>query len=345
MTGGVGRRLTLAAVVIVALGAAMAACSPRTVEPGPLAETPEAPAVLDGHFRTADGYTLPLRVWRPEDGAPRAVVVAVHGFNDYSKGFRFAGAYLAERGIALYAFDQRGFGRSPGFGLWPGQEAMTDDIAGLVQALKDRHPGAPVHLLGVSMGGAAVITTMTERNPAPPVDGVILAAPAVWARETMPWYQTAALFLASHTVPWLTLSGKDLGYQASDNIDVLRDMGRDPLFIKETRVDSMKGLVDLMDTALSRVDEVPGPVLYLYGEKDEIVPPEATNAALATLPEPAWGERVRVALYDEGWHLLLRDLQRDTVLADIVAWIEDQGAPLPSGEEAAPGTRVTAGGR
>lgn len=328
--------LVALAVAVMSAVALPTACAPRTVAPGPWAQAPQPPVLGPEGFLTADGYTLPVRAWQP-GGTPEAVVLAVHGFNDHSTGFRFAGEYLANLGIAVYAFDQRGFGQAPGWGLWPGRDAMVSDIAGLVQALDARHPDVPVVLLGESMGGAAVIVTLTDR-PDLPVDGAILSAPAVWARDTMPWYQTAALFLASHTVPWMTLSGKGLGYQASDNVEVLRGMARDPLFIKDTRIDSMKGLVDLMDLALERVDAVPGPVLYLYGEKDEIVPPRATDAALGRLPDR--GERVRVVLYDEGWHLLTRDLQRETVLADIAAWVRDPALPLPSGEEVGPQVTV-----
>lgn len=315
------------------LGAlALAGCSPRTVPPGPLAEAPQPPALTQTSFRTADGYTLPVRAWLPED-APTAVVLAVHGFNDYSHGFELPGRYLANEGIAVWSFDQRGFGKAPHVGLWPGEGAMVGDITDMAHALKDRYPDTPLYLLGVSMGGAAVIAATTSANP-PPHDGVILSAPAVWARDTMPFYQRAALFIASHTVPWMKLSGEGLGVQASDNLEILREAARDPLFIKETRVDSTKGLVDLMDTAMEKVDEVPGPVLYLYGEKDEIVPPHATDRALQTVPDR--GDRVRVVLYDDGWHMLLRDLQRETVYADIVAWINDKTAPLPSGEEVGP---------
>jgi alpha-beta hydrolase superfamily lysophospholipase len=314
---------------MVAAALLLAACAPKTVPPGPEADAPRPPALSADGFRTADGYTLPVRHWLPED-EPEAVVLAIHGFNDYSHGFDLPGRYLSAQGLAVWTFDQRGFGRAPGFGLWPGQQAMVADISGMARALKARYPDRPLYLLGVSMGGAAVIAAATSDDP-PPYDGVILSAPAVWARDTMPFYQQAALAIASHTVPWLKLSGEGLGYQASDNLDILRDAGRDPLFIKETRIDSTKGLVDLMDTAMEQVSKVPGPVLYLYGEKDEIVPPNATDTALATLPDR--GERVRVVLYDDGWHMLLRDLQRERVFEDITAWIADRNAPLPSGEE------------
>jgi len=44
---------------------------------------------------------------------------------------------------------------------------------------------------------------------------------------------------------------------------------------------------------------------------------------------------IPVALYENGWHMLLRDLQAETVLNDIVAWITDPSAELPSGAVAA----------
>jgi hypothetical protein len=58
-----------------------------------------------------------------------------------------------------------------------------------------------------------------------------LAAPALWARDFMPWYQRWLLGILSHTVPWLTLTGESVGVMASDNIEMLRALGRDPLVI------------------------------------------------------------------------------------------------------------------
>ncbi|MBC7135915.1 MAG: hypothetical protein H5U25_09810 [Oceanibaculum nanhaiense] len=44
-----------------------------------------------------------------------------------------------------------------------------------------------------------------------------------------------------------------------------------------------------------------------------------------------------MALYPEGWHMLLRDLNGPVVLRDVMAWLEDWEAPLPSGSEAPDG--------
>ena len=65
--------------------------------------------------RFADGTSLPRRAWLPE-GPPQAVILAVHGFNDYSNAFTEFGEFAAERGVAVHAYDQRGFGANPAAG-------------------------------------------------------------------------------------------------------------------------------------------------------------------------------------------------------------------------------------
>jgi alpha-beta hydrolase superfamily lysophospholipase len=179
------------------------------------------------------------------------------------------------------------------------------------------------------MGGAVAIVAMTGNNP-PDADGVILVAPAVWGRETMPWYQRWLLAVTSHTVPWLRLTGEGLHILPSDNIEMLRALGRDPLVIKATRIDAMHGLADLMDQALARAEKLQQSTLVLYGEHDQVVPKEPVFRMLAKMShEP----QIRAAFYENGYHLLLRDLQAEKPWNDIAAWITDRTAPLPSGAD------------
>lgn len=299
----------------------LTACSPRVNGPGP----PLRPPLLAAdHFTAADGAVLPLRSWFPKSGT-KAVVVALHGFNDYSNSFVAAGNFLSQRGIVCYAYDQRGFGRAPGRGLWAGITAYSDDLTAFVDEVRKQHPGLPLYLLGESMGGAVSIVALTGGNP-PPVDGVILVAPAVWGRETMPWYQRWLLAVGARTLPWLKVSGRGLNIVPSDNIEMRRALSRDPLVIKDTRIDSFYGLTNLMDAALQSAGRLQLPTLILYGKHDQIIPREPTFRMLATMP-PA----TRTAFYENGYHMLLRDLQGEKPLTDIAAWIADHDSRLPYG--------------
>ena len=118
----------------------------------------------------------------------------------------------------------------------------------------------------------------------------------------------------------------------SDNIDMLKALGRDPLVIKETRVDAIYGLTNLMDDALNSADKLNAQTLLLYGEKDQIVPEEPTKLFIQNLltHQPA-GKKV--AYYKNGYHMLLRDLQAPLIWQDIAHWMLDQNAVLPSGAD------------
>ena len=311
------------------------ACAPSVAPPGPglAAQDLTGPALTETRFVTLDGTALPLRHWAPPEGTtPHGVLLALHGFNDYSNAFAESGPALAAAGLHVYAYDQRGFGEAPHRGLWAGVDALTGDLATAADLLRRRHPDLPLHVLGVSMGGAVALAALAGPEP-PAADSVILAAPAVWARTTMPFHQRAALWVGTHLFPWARFSGRGLGIQASDNIEMLRALGRDPLFIKETRVDTIYGLVNLMDAALAAAPRVTTPVLLLYGARDEVVPAEPTFQFWRSLPAETADSR-RFAYYSEGWHMLLRDLQAGIVIADVAAWTRDPQAPLLSGAEA-----------
>lgn len=301
-------------------------CTPLTHPAGPKHVEPQ---LRKAHFVATDGAVLPVRTWLPSHGETKAVIVALHGFNDYSNAFAMPGRYLSEHGIALYAYDQRGFGNSPGRGLWAGMDAYVDDLRQFTRLVGRNHPGRPLYILGESMGGALAIVAMTSERP-PAADGIILSAPAVWGRDTMPWYQRALLSISVSTVPWLQLTGESLGILPSDNIEMLRGLGRDPLVIKETRVDTIYGLVDLMDEALARVDKLKKEALVLYGEHDQVIPKEPVSLMLKKLSKTGVA---RVAFYEQGYHLLLRDLGAAKPWADIATWVADRSKPLPSGAD------------
>jgi alpha-beta hydrolase superfamily lysophospholipase len=142
-----------------------------------------------------------------------------------------------------------------------------------------------------------------------------------------------SLWLFAHTMPWMPLTGQGIERSPSDNVEMLRALGRDPLVIKNTRVDSIWGIVNLMDEALDAAATFDAPALILYGANDDIVPPEASQQMLADLPHAPDSQR-RIAVYADGYHMLLRDLQSDIVLRDILSWIEDPAQKLPSGADA-----------
>lgn len=326
--------LGLAAVLM------LAACSTRYQ---PMGSAQGTPSLTDQAIVTADGYHLPYRAWVPGGPwsvpKPTAVILALHGYNDYSNAFDGAARRFAEAGIVTYAYDQRGFGSTRDPGVWAGTDTLVNDLRTATALIRARHPGVPLYLMGESMGGAVVLTAL-GRPGAPAVDGAILVAPAVWGRETMGLFPRVALWLSYNLLPGMMVTApKELKIRPSDNIEMLRALSRDPLVIKGSRVDALHGLTGLMDEALANCGRIRVPALVLYGAHEEVLPPRPVERAIETFRTRP---RHTVAVYPDGYHMLLRDLNGAVVAEDIAAWVRHPGAALLSGADAAVPERVAA---
>ena len=76
------------------------------------------------------------------------------------------------------------------------------------------------------------------------------------------------------------------------------------------------------------------PLLVMYGAKDEIVPKTPIRRFVGSLP-PECRHRAKLAWYEDGYHMLLRDLEGAIVTADVASWVLTPAAPLPSGADRA----------
>jgi acylglycerol lipase len=265
-----------------------------------------------GSLRAADRSHMPLTIWGPPD--PKAVILAVHGYGDHGRStFSDAAAAWAARGIATLAIDQRGFGRNPSRGFWPGADGLIADAVAVSAQIRQRYPCVPLVVVGHSMGGGVVLAAAAHGLRA---DGIVLAAPAIWGGEHLNPIHRMAAWTAAMVAPEHRFTGEGIvSIQASDNIEALRAMRDDPLYIGQPSARELLGLVRVTDRAEAVAALVETPALLLLGEKDQIVPNDRVGRVFATLRGPK-----RTIAYPEGWHLLFRDLQAPKVWRDVADW-------------------------
>lgn len=349
--GGPARWATAIALAV------LSACAP--VQQAALTpDIPPEPAFSDNWFTSFDGARLGLNVYPARNDAegagpcdngaglnittiapacaamagiyttePDVVIVAVHGMNDYAGAFNGAGAWWSAHGATVYAYDQRGFGRSPGWMLWPRPDVMRKDLDAAVEAAHRAHPRARVAVVGESMGAAVAITTFAEPG-APKIDALILSGPGLWGWSALPWFYSASLWVTSHVRPdWIVVPPEGVHVVATDNNRKLREMWYDPLVQKKNRIDSVYGVVSIMDEADRKIADLPDsiPTLLLRGAKDEVIPEDSVKHATLRM-----SPHVRTAWYARGYHMLMNDLQAETVWSDILAFVRQPESPLPS---------------
>lgn len=283
-----------------------------------------------------DGVRLPATRWLPE-GEARGVVLALHGFAEYGGAFYTLAPHLAAAGYAVYAHDQRGFGRTASRGVWAGQEQLVADARTAFEGLRARYPDRPVHLLGHSMGAAVAMLAMTGPKAIRPA-GAVLVAPAVHGWRSLPLMQRVALRVGNTLFPAMTprqhWAHRFADITVTDDPWVQRVQADDPNYLRAIRIDMIHGVVDLMDHALERTGQLPPETLILYGERDDIIPKDAACNLLERLGGAP--PRPRIALYPEGHHYLMRDRQRERPIQDVLAWLASPTSALPSGLEVAP---------
>jgi len=313
---------------------ALSACAPMLQQQASLPPASfQGPRLEADAAVSFDGVRLGLQSWQAKQ-EPWAVIVAAHGMNDYANAFHLAAPAWAEQGVTTYAYDQRGFGRSPFRGIWAGDELMAEDLRTVTALARAKHPDAIIAVVGESMGGSVAAVAFASDRP-PPADRLVLMSPGVWGFKAQPLPNKTLLWLAAnftaakvYTPPrWVT----DRIYP-TDNREELIAMGRDRLMIWGARSDTLYGLVRLMDRAAKRVGDDHLPTFYLYGANDQIIPRNAAFKAVKGLKPTD-----RTAYYAAGHHLLTRDKQRAVVIADMLSFIRDPSAPLPSGAPPIPG--------
>jgi len=153
--------------------------------------------MTEGSFKGVDGIKIFTREWQPA-GKPHAVVVISHGFNAHSGQYEWVAQQFVSKGLAVYALDHRGRGRSEGERFFVKKFSdYTDDLATFIDMVKAREPGLLVFLLGHSAGGViACGYTLEHQNqiaglicedfayqvPAPDIALAILKGSATWRR-------------------------------------------------------------------------------------------------------------------------------------------------------------------
>jgi acylglycerol lipase len=302
-------RLFLAGVTVSLAAVALAASRPR-IEPA-LRPRRLAPALHDDAVIAGDGVRLPLINWRPDE--PAAIMLGLHGYGDYRRAFRLVGPWLAARRIALFAYDQRGFGESASRGLWPGAAELIQDLAETVLLLRERYPALPLYVIGESMGGAVVLAGLGQGKVAG-VDRLLLAAPAVRGRVPLRELHDLALRLGALALPWLAVALRRGARPWLEPGEAAR-LADDPLILREISVSAYDGLIELANQA-SDDPAAPMPAtLLLYGELDTTIPRVAIDDLALR------HDNLTTKLYPEHHHLLLHEKGVDAVLEDCLAWL------------------------
>ena len=267
---------------------------------------------------TDDGVHLFTQQWSPEEAA-RAGVVLVHGYAEHCGRYAHVADALVREGASVYAYDQRGHGRSEGPRAYiESFDDLLDDLDHVLDAATARLPDGPQFLFGHSMGGLVVLLYALRRSP--DVDGLILSAPAIEINPDLaPFLRRIAGWLGE-TVPRLPTVSSIEGAISRDPA-VVEEAENDPLNY-HGRVLARTGAEMLRagDMAKDRLDALSFPFLVFHGTADKLASPAWSKK----LYERAASDDKTIHLYDGLYHETFNEPEQDEVLSDLRAWLRDR---------------------
>jgi alpha-beta hydrolase superfamily lysophospholipase len=277
-------------------------------------------AYREDWFTGAGETRLFRRSWRP-DSIPRGILVNLHGLGDHSGLYPTLVEHLVPRGWVVHAPDLRGNGRSPGRrGHVVSWGEYREDLRRFIGLVRQEEPGLALFLMGNSLG-ALIVLEYASHYPdglrgaialAPPLGSLGIPAPLLVAGRVL-----------SRIWPGFSMkTGLDLSGLSRDP-SAVETVLADPLFhrLGSARLSTeVQAAIDRVHAGAARF---PVPLLVLHGSADRMVFPDGSRAFFAEV-----GQRDKTMHeYPGAYHVLLADLDRERVLADLEQWMNARLSP------------------
>ena len=255
-----------------------------------------------GRITTRDGLGLQLQAW-PAGGVVRGSVLIVHGLGEHIGRYRHVASRLNGWGWDAFGYDQRGHGRSEGRrGALAQADDLLHDLAAVIDAVRAARPGAPLVLLGHSMGGlvAARFVAGGIGTPEPwwrPLQALVLSSPAL--DPGMNAGQRLLLAVLGPLAPGLALSNGLKPAWISRDAQVVRNYMADPLVHDRVTPRLVRFIVDGGEAVSERAGDWTLPTLLLWAGSDRCVAPAGSAGFAAAAPQARVAAHEFRALYHE----------------------------------------------
>jgi acylglycerol lipase len=281
--------------------------------------------VYTGMLQASDGLELACYAWEADE--PAAHIIVSHGYGEHAGRYAALAEALRAAGYSVHALDYRGHGRSEGERARVGVfREYVDDLKRFCERVYEAAPQGRRVLLGHSVGGLIALQLALEHPKK--VDALALSAPYLHNAIEAPGWLIRLSGLLSRYWPSFPTRAVDPAHLSRDPavVDAYR---RDPLvFHGKAPARVAKELLDAGPYVLARAADIRLPLLIMHGTDDRIAAVEGSRL----LYEAVGSSDKTLKLYDGHYHELFNEVDKEQVVADLVAWCDARfkGAPAPA---------------
>ena len=270
----------------------------------------------EGKFTARDSLELYHQAWLP-DGEPKAAFVVVHGYGEHSGRYVNPVNYFVPRGLAFYAYDLRGHGKSPGpRGHIVHFDEYLADTHAFLKLVRELNPGRRMFLLGHSLGGL-IVSAYVENYPTDDLSGLIMSSAFLGFRMQVPAVKAAMGRVMSSLMPALTMKNDLSAALLSHDPAVVAAYDADPLNHHVGTARFLTEVTTAQARTLERAGEVRLPLLVMYAGDDQIADPECSRVFF----ERAASADKTLHGYDGYYHEIFNETNKEVVFKDWECWL------------------------
>jgi alpha-beta hydrolase superfamily lysophospholipase len=269
-------------------------------------------------FEGQSGLELYSQSWHPS-GVTKAKLAVVHGVAEHSNRYMNLVNGLVEPGIALYAYDQRGHGKSEGQrGYIESWDDYRADLGIFLNRVWEAEPSLPLFMYGHSMGALVILDYLLHESngfqgaiiSGSPIDSSDAASPALILTARM----------LSRIWPTFSMTSPIQPSQLSCDARVVQAYQEDPDIFKTMTVRWGTEYLDTQEWVKSHAAEITLPILIIHGGDDMLCAPEGSEQIFSAISS----EDKTLKIYPSYFHELHNEPGHITVIEDILNWIESQ---------------------
>ena len=264
----------------------------------------------------SDGNELHSYSWIPEN-EPKAVICLIHGLGEHAGRYQWVADFLNQNGFAVYSYDQRGHGRSPGKRGHARYENLLEDIESLLMLARVRHLDTPIFLYGHSWGGNLVSNYILNR-PTNELIGSVLTSPWLKLSHEPGGFQLKLAKLMARLYPSFTQSnGLDIA-DLSRDAEVGKVYKADPLVHDHISAGLFMQVQQAGIRSIEMSRHLKLPTLVVHGDNDQI-----TSAAASKEFALAGNSNMTYQQWPEMRHETHNEIGKEDVLNYTLNWMNN----------------------
>lgn len=250
---------------------------------------------------------------------PKAIVIISHGYGEHSGFYVPLMEFLAAYGYGVYALDHRGHGRSEEErGHLEKFEYFLEDLDSLVEFIKGMHRELPLYIFGHSMGGL-IAFAYGILHPEK-LQGEIFSGPAIGMPAGTKWIPSWTFGLIKRYLNRYKIYPL-LSKRGTRNMEIRNKAKSDPMVLKYATAGFFYEFIYRgVQFAQSNASRFEVPCLFLHGTDDRIIPYKSSPDIFKKIVS----KDKELKLYDGLYHELIQEPEREQVLKDILAWLEQR---------------------